>query len=88
MSKHISFPASHLSAYEIGKRVRVITKEGAKIEDTLTSITTHLCLDGKVALFLRFANAQSPNGDIYNDRTRYGFEVALDQMVKRIDDEG
>lgn len=87
MSKHVSFPAAHLSAYDIGKRMRVITIAGAQIEDTLCRITTSLDSNGKTRLFLNFMHAlptQIHSGREY-DR---GFEVKLDQMVKRIDDEG
>lgn len=80
MSKHVSFPASHLSAHEVGKRVQVITVDGAKIADTLTRIVASNT-DGKVRLFLHFENV---GNDPYSG---HGFEVALDQFVKRIDED-
>lgn len=76
----VSFPASHLSAYEIGKRIQVITTDGAKIADTLTKIVA--VQDGdKPSLFLSFENVTSIDG-LYSER---GFQVALDQYVKRIE---
>lgn len=81
MSKHVSFPASHISAYEVGKRLQVITKAGAKIADTLTSVTVKLDA-GSPRIFLGFANVSHSdaygNGDV---------EVLADQYVKRIEDE-
>jgi hypothetical protein len=85
VSKHVSFPASHLSAFDIGNRIRAITVDGAKIEDTLTRIDTFRNSDGKVVLFLHFSTA-IPLSNLHLNNSR-GFHVELDQMVKRIDDE-
>jgi len=81
MSKHVSFPASHLSAFELGKRIQVITKDGAKIADTLTKITATVDNKGVAHLYLNFENVGT---DPYNGAS---FEVALDQFVKRIDED-
>lgn len=78
-----SFPASHLSAYEIGKRIKAITLDGATITDTLTKITTYADRTGKVRLFLHFQNAIPSKSAEYLDER--GFEVALTQFVKRVD---
>lgn len=80
MSKHISFPAEHISAYEVGKRLRVIAKSGAKIEDVVTQVRI-VSDNGANRVFLWFKNVPA---DDYGQR---GFEVALDQMVKRIEDD-
>lgn len=84
MSKHVSFPASHLSHYEIGKRIRVITVEGAKIEDTLTELHVGPSGNGNPArIRLRFASV-----GFYDRGGMDGtFEVAPDQHVKRIDED-
>lgn len=79
---NVSFPASHLSAYDIGKRIKAITLDGATITDKLTKITTYLTKDGEVALFLHFASALPTASAHYLDER--GFRVALDQMVKRV----
>jgi hypothetical protein len=82
MSKHISFPAEHISAYEIGKRLRAITKEGAKVEDVVKALRVIAGGEGKPnRIFLWFQNVPANS---YDDR---GFEILPDQMVKRIDDD-
>ena len=81
MSKHVSFPAAHLSAHEVGKRIQVITIDGAKITDTLTRIVVKLD-GGKARIFLTFANVG------YTDSYGSGaFEIYPDQFVKRIDED-
>jgi len=76
MSKHVSFPASHLSAFEVGKRVQVVTVDGAKITDTLTGLFVKQEGD-KVKLFVQFGSINQA----FNS-----FEVNPDQFVKRIDE--
>lgn len=78
-----SFPASHLSAYEIGKRIKAITLDGATITDTLTKIVTYADRSGEVKLFLHFKNTLPTKSAEYLDAR--GFEMALDQHVKRVD---
>jgi hypothetical protein len=77
-----SFPASHLSAYEIGKRIKAITLDGATVTDTLIKITTYLDREDKVRLFLHFKNALPTRSEMFLDQR--GFEMALDQHVKRV----
>jgi len=82
MSKHVSFPASHLSAYDLGKRIQVITAEGAKVTDTLIGVSATL-RDGKTRLLLSFQNVTYAAD---NYMTGAGaFEVQPDQYVRRID---
>jgi hypothetical protein len=76
------FPARFLSAYDIGKRLRVTSLTGAVVEDILTDIKATSDSDkGKdVRLILTFQSVSRV--DSYG---RGGFEVALDSKVKRID---
>jgi hypothetical protein len=75
------FPAQFLSAYDIGKRVRVTSLTGAVVEDILTDLRATADSDkGKdVRLILTFQSVG--HVDHYG---RGGFEVALDSIVKRI----
>lgn len=79
MSKHVSFPASHLSAYDIGKRIQVITVDGAKITDVLTRVTAE-DHNGVTRLYLTFASVNS----VAYCMTSGAFEVKPDQYVRRI----
>lgn len=81
-TQHISFPASHLSAHEVGRRIQVITKDGAKIADTLTGLSVKLD-GGKARIFLRFANV-----GLHDSYGNGDFEVLPEQFVKRIEGDG
>jgi hypothetical protein len=74
------FPAQFLSAYDIGKRVRVKSLTGAVVEDILTDVRATADSDkGKnVRLILTFQSVS--HTDSYG---RGGFEVALDSWAKR-----
>jgi hypothetical protein len=84
MSHNVSFPAEHLSAYDIGKRIQIISPEGAKITDELTRIIAFRNDKGVAKLFLHFANVLHPTA-LTHLRTEYGFEVNPEQMVKRVE---
>ena len=80
MSK-TKFPAQFLSAYDIGKRVRVVTTSGATITDTLTGIKAGMGSNGNPSrLLVTFESVT--NTDQYGRGG--GIEVSLDSWVKRI----
>jgi hypothetical protein len=85
MSKSVSFPAEHLSAYDIGKRIQVKTPDGAKITDELVRIVSFRKETGDVKVFLHFANVLSAREVTH--RVEYGFEVDPQQYVRRMDGE-
>lgn len=78
MSKHVSFPAAHLSAHEIGKRIQVITVDGVKIADTMTGLFISRDDDrkGVTRIFVMFENVKS----------YYSHEIDPEQFVKRADE--
>jgi hypothetical protein len=80
---NVSFPASHLSAFDIGKRLQVITTEGAKITDKLVQLTTKQCRNGQVFLYLYFENTLSTRS-VTHPGNESGFMVDLNQFVKRV----
>lgn len=82
---NVSFPAEHLSAYDIGKRIQIKTPEGAKITDELTRIVAFRNNEGVAKLFLHFASVVHASA-LTHIRTEYGFEVDPEQMVRRMDD--
>jgi len=82
MSKHVSFPAEHLSSHDIGKRIQVITVDGAKITDTLTRIVAE-DRNGVTELYLTFASVNS----VAYSMSGGAFQVNPLQYVKRMDDE-
>lgn len=81
---NVSFPAEHLSAYDIGKRIQIMSPEGAKITDELTKIVAFRSETGVAKMFLHFANVIHP-ATVTHMRTEYGFEVDPEQMVKRVE---
>ena len=82
MSDKVSFPAEHLSAYDIGKRIQIVSPDGAKITDELVRIVSFRKETGDVKIFLHFANVLSAREVTH--RVEYGFEVDPTQMVKRV----
>lgn len=78
----MKFPASFLSAYDIGNRIRAVSLTGAVVEDILIGIKAKSDSDhGKdVRLILEFQSVSH-----YDPYNRGGFEVALDSKVKRIE---
>lgn len=80
----VSFPASHLSSYDVGKRLKVITKSGAIVTDVLTQITASFNPDRmETRLFLQFVSVLSTTAVTHRDDR--GFEVDPSQFVKRVD---
>lgn len=77
MSKHVSFPAAHLSSFDIGTRLQVVTTDGAKITDTLTKIVAKAG-GGVTELYLTFESLNS------NTSFSGAFQVDPKQFVKRV----
>ena len=82
MSKHVSFPASHLSSFDLGNRIQVITADGAKVIDTLVGISATL-RNGQKRLLLSFQNVTAVAGEYAHGAG--AFELNPEQFVRRID---
>lgn len=77
----MKFPAAHLSAYDVGRRIRAVSLTGAIVTDILTGIKVSIEHERgqDKRLILSFQSVM--HSDAYG---RGGFEVALDSLVKRI----
>lgn len=87
MAEGTKFPAKHLSAFDVGRRVTVTTIHGAKITDKLTGISTRYSpgpqggIPTRTVLCVTFENVGRDPYDGY-----LGYEVDLESWVKRHDD--
>lgn len=82
---NVSFPAAHLSAYDIGHRIQFLSPEGAKITDELTRLVAGVTADGETVLRLFLKNTAPANAQVLGRGIDdYGFLVKPDQMVKRV----